>query len=187
MMKPYKGSLVIGIDPGIRNLGWCVSDMEGRCLNWGLVTSTLEDLKTPNDIKTFKKNLRTLIRYLNRLCASNVLPDLIMERYMPRGMRRGNQVERINIIIGYLLGKLKYECAYLVPASSWKNRREKEYLEVMNETVPEHLTDTYTMTLYYLERLRGLLDTKQVRGQLKIVNKINYGWKKEKGVWVKKE
>lgn len=186
-MKPYKGPLVIGVDPGIKNLGWCVTDLEGRCLNWGLVTTTLEDLKKPKDIEDFKHNLRKMIRYLNRLCSEEVLPDLIMERYMPRGMRRGNQTERINIIIGYLLAKLKYREVYLIPASSWKNWREQQYLIADNPTVPEHLTDPYTMTFYYLGRLKGLLNTKQLRGQLKIVNKLDYGWKKVKGVWTKKE
>lgn len=184
-MKKQNSEVILGIDPGVNNLGWCITHCSGKLLSWGLVTKTLADLKQPSDIDTFKKNMTDVITNLNRVSSSRSKPDFVMERYMPRGMRRGNQVERINIVIGYLLGKLKYNDVYMIPASSWKNRREKEYLTIENNSIPDHLVDTYTMTLYYLERIKGSLSSKEVRKFLSKINNTDWGWKKKKGIWLK--
>lgn len=184
-MKLKEKASIIGIDPGINNLGWCVTSTEGAPIQWGLLTSTLVDLKKPEDIKLFKRNMKVLIKTLNSYHKASNSIDFIMERYMPRGMRRGNQTERMNIIIGYLLGKVKYSNVFLVPASAWKNRREKEYYTIDNPTIPDHITDTYTMTLYYLERLKNRLKTSSVRKLLRIIDRTEYDWKKVKGVWVR--
>lgn len=184
MRKKKLNNLVLGIDPGVNNLGWCITSFKGNIIKWGLVTRTLDDLKKPSDIHSFKGNMKELITILNSI-SSNGYPDFIMERYMPRGMRRGNQTERINIVIGYLLGKIRYNDVYMVPASTWKNRREREYTYIDNTSIPDHMIDTYTMTLYYLERIKGLLSTTDVKKKLKVIRETNYGWKKKKGVWVK--
>lgn len=182
---------VIGIDPGINNLGWCLVGKGGELLSWGMLTSTLEDLKGTKDIHLFKRNMMQLVKYVKCVTFSGEkgvtgkkLPALVMERYMPRGMRRGNQAERMNIIIGYLLARLKAKEVCMLPASSWKKHRNKHYFEVSNKTVPEHMVDTYTMVLYYLERVVGLIDASKVKKKLKVVQDRNWGWKKVKGVWV---
>ncbi|MDE7347148.1 MAG: hypothetical protein K2N48_10485 [Muribaculaceae bacterium] len=183
-MKKKGGSVIVAVDPGINNLGWCVCTMQGRPIEWGLETSTLDDLKTPENIRAFKQNMRFMLDRINSFAKERKKRiEFIMERYMPRGMRRGNQTERINIIIGYLLAKVKYANVYLVPASSWKNRRERVYIHLDNKTIPEHITDTYTMSLYLLERIMGRVNEKQVRKLLKQVDKTDFGWKKVKGVW----
>ena len=179
-----QNSLVIGVDPGVNNLGWCITLPDGELAQWGLLTETLVDLKTTDDIKTFRKNMIGLITTLNSITRKKYLPDFVMERYMPRGMRRGNQVERINIIIGYLLGMVSYRRAFMVQASTWKNRREREYTLVENSTVPDHMVDTYTLTLYYLEKVRDVLSTRDVKRRLRDVRETDWGWKKKKGVWI---
>lgn len=183
MTKPSK--VIVGVDPGVNNLGWCITLPDGKLLKWGLVTRTLSDLKKPEDLRKFKTNMKEVISILNKDGNFKGKPDFIMERYMPRGMRRGNQTERINIVIGYLLGKLKYDDVYMIPASSWKNRREREYMNIDNTSVPDHMVDTYTMTLYYLERIKNSLSPKDVRKHLKDIASKNWGWKKKRGVWIK--
>lgn len=179
------GKYILGVDPGINNLGWVITRLNGSIYKWGLVTKTLEDLKSPEDLARFRKNMRYLVKTLNSMYKkTGCKPDFIMERYMPRGMRRGNQTERINILIGYLFAKVKMRNMYMVPASSWKNYRQKHYFEVSNTTVPDHMVDTYTMTLYCLEHLQGKLSENKVKSLLRKVDNKDWGWKKKKGVWV---
>lgn len=181
--KEEKPNYVIGVDPGVDNLGWCITNIDGSLAMSGLVTKTLADVKSPNDIAMFHKNMDHLVAVLNT--ARMMKPDFIMERYMPRGMRRGNQVERINIVIGYLIGRISYNELYMVPASQWKQRREAEYTTVINKTIPDHIVDTYTMTLYYLEKIKGLITTREVKRHMRNVRETDWGWKKTKGVWIK--
>ena len=177
--------VVLGIDPGVNNLGWCVTSSNGSIIEWGLLTETLTDLKKPDYIRIFKKRIKPLIRTLNSYTVDNDhKPDLIMERYMPRGMRKGNQTERINILIGYLLGKVKYSDVFMVPASSWKNHREKNYMTVDNNTIPDHMVDSYTMTLYLLERIKGRISVREVIQKMKKVDRTDYGWKFKRRIWV---
>lgn len=176
----YPTGRIIAVDPGVDNLGWCVTTPEGKLLDWGLVTKTLDDIKTTADIATFHENMTPLVQILSA-CPGQ---DFIMERYMPRGMRRGNQVERINIVIGYLMGLVPYLSLTMVPASSWKNHSEKHYTYVDNPTVPPHIVDAYTMALYYAERVKGFITPKEVKRHLRGVREREWGWKKKKGVWI---
>lgn len=172
---------IIAVDPGVDNLGWCITTREGKLLDWGLVTKTLDDVKTPGDIAAFHENMKPLVQILSAFPNQ----EFIMERYMPRGMRRGNQVERINIVIGYLLGVVPYNSITMVPASSWKNHCEKHYTYVDNPTVPPHIVDAYTMALYYAERVKGFITPKEVKRHLRSVRENEWGWKKKKNVWTR--
>ena len=172
---------IIAVDPGVDNLGWCVLTCEGKLTDWGLVTKTLDDVKTTADIASFHENMKPLVQILS----ASPNQEFIMERYMPRGMRRGNQVERINIVIGYMMAAVPYLSLTMVPASSWKNHSEKHYTYVDNPTVPPHIVDAYTMGLYYAERVRGFITPKEVKRHLRSVRENEWGWKKKKNVWTR--
>ena len=172
---------IIAVDPGVDNLGWCILTCEGKLLDWGLVTKTLNDVKTTKDIAAFHENMRPLVKILSAFPNQ----EFIMERYMPRGMRRGNQVERINIVIGYLMAVVPYLSLTMVPASSWKNHCEKNYTYVDNPTVPPHIVDAYTMGLYYADRVRAFITPKEVKRHLRDVREHEWGWKKKKGIWAR--
>lgn len=174
--------MILAIDPGKVNLGWCILSDKGKRLKWGLVARTYTEFKAPEDIVFGRENVHKLCErlkgHLAKLSKKNEKVTMVFERFVPRGrFNTGNLTEIVNVVIGQLITELHIDVTFPILASTWKNRRGKAYGgEPVCKTIPPHLVDAYTMGLYILEKA-SKIDAKDIKKKLKKVQEKDWHWK----------
>ncbi len=143
--------MVMSLDPGKNNTAFAVTQFDLRTglrykiLETGMIESTLTDLTCDviPQLKRFKKEVNGIVKHYG----ANVI---IAERFMNRGMMRGNSGEIISAMLGYLCSiNIHHEW---ITAAQWKNVFNKHCydLKTFYKEIPlvEHRIDASLIGIY---------------------------------------
>jgi hypothetical protein len=174
-----KRDLLLSVDPGKHNFAWCIMDSRGELLECGLLHNTINDFKIFN--QQYKRFSEEVTKLLYKYRNDNLL--LVSERFVPRSMHRGNLGELINIQIGVLVTILKQlfpSCGVmLLMASTWKNHRTRNQLELDIMGLTEHEKDSISMGYYFLldRKYISIYDCRKHVDNLRRRCRLGYGRK----------
>lgn len=167
---------ILSCDPGKDNFAYTVFNEKGKLKTTGMFNNTIDKL-TFQDINDNIENFKAEIK---KLKINN--SHLIIERFIPRSLHKGNLGEITNIQIGILFGKISFNSVYMISASLWKNYFNNENLWVENDSIPEHMLDSIFMGLYYLHKFKHI-NTKLFKKRLKQISLKDFGYYRYKNEW----
>ncbi len=176
-------------DPGKFNIGFSILKSNGKLLYQDLLGIGISAL---NQSIKFKKEHDIFINELNiildRVNKKNYIYHVVIERFIPRMLQKGNVGETSNILIGTImtLTSRSRRMNYQLTAAQWKNHRTKHNLFITTKNLPNHILDSVQMGHYVLLN-NNEITIKQVKTRLKQIKNTNFGWKfinKEKR-WIK--
>ena len=175
-------TIILSFDPGKYNFAYSFLNPNGKLIKTGMLTHRMTDLK---NIKEVNNEINGFISESKDLVKNKKL-RIVFERFVPRGSNyRGNLVEITCMKIGLLLATLKMnnDC-YIIPilAATWKNFYNKNNLWIVNDSIPEHISDAMSMGYYYLLK-KNKITISQVKKLVKEYNSRNFGWYMYKNEW----
>ena len=158
-----KNTIIICIDPGKLNYGFSIMDTYGKVFKYGMISNTITILKG----RKFSKQKDAFLNEIKKTFNTDKYTILIIERFMNRGMLRGNTGECTLIMMGLLIGSIKGH-TILFTAAQWKNFFRKEEIIFDNKNISDHIRDSISMGLYFLvkERYIKLSKAKKIISEL---------------------
>lgn len=121
---------VLAFDMGKTDMAWSWSH-DNKLLEIGMITNTVNDLKSGVFLMQVRKFLREVKKLVNRVQESHgPLTDIVCERYVSRPGKGGGAVgESINTMLGIMAAYCVRNNLYieLVLASTWKNHFKRKF------------------------------------------------------------
>jgi len=176
--------VVVAFDPGKKNFAYSILSKKGKLLDFnllgnevsqkeGLISNLKEGEILVKQYKKFVSDLRKILKIIKKNDAHFIL---IYERFIPRGLTKGNLSEIVSMLIGMLILTMNIRrCRKVVPvtAATWKVHRNKFELLIDNDTLSVHVSDAIGMALHYLLK-QDYLTLKKVKSIVKKINTTNF-------------
>lgn len=156
-----KEKILLAMDPGQKNYGWAKMTLEGELISFGMVKNTLNNLK---ETEIYNEQRLKFVEEMNWIFEG--VDELVLERFVPRGMHKGNLGECISIMVGHVGTRVPTE---LIMASSWKEWFAKRFEQPKQPKIRVHIRDAISIGLYYLCRHEhiDMLKIQKILGQIR--------------------
>lgn len=164
--------MLLSCDPGKDNFAYAQFELDGTIRRIGMLKKSLKDFEADSI-----KKLRIELSKIQKNC-----DKLVIERFIPRSMHKGNIGEISNIQIGILLGKSRFATTLFINASRWKTFYNRHKLWVENDSVPEHILDAIFIGLWYLYQ-NEYIDLAKFKKRLRLIKKKDFKYYRYKGQW----
>ncbi len=148
---------VLSFDPGIKNFGYAVLDVESiKTLEVGKIQNRVEDFKDSLilQVQSFSNEITDIIDKYS-------IDAIVAERFVPRGHLKGTSTENVSFMLGIIATMRPLT---LILASQWKNwlnRKNKELLDTLYVTVKGQL-ETHEIDAILIGAYHARVDSKVI-------------------------